>query len=581
MNTKTPQFDRALDEILNKLTPHVRECTQKNISKYCKKSFEITDADIEFLKLLRVPPPEDCPTCRKQRRLSFFNWTRFFWRPCNAPSHSEKVISSFPPGCPFPVVDVPYYQSSDFDPTLTGFAPDEAKSFWSELYELRKRVPLPAIVREASNVNAEYSMGGRSSKNVYYSTGVYYSEDVLYSNGVIHCQECLDTFFVKKCNRVYETIKSDQIINSSYIYFSQECIDSKFLFNCRNCTDCFGCVNLRNKSFCFFNEQLSREAYAEKLKSLDTGNQDTLRALLKRFWSFVKSQPIRASQNLSSEGAKGVYIKNSRDCKDVIDATGTEHVRHSQGVLSHSNSMDVTISGGSSHHLYETTNVGSQSSAVKFSAVSKFATESEFLLNCRNCENCFGCVGLENKSYHILNIPYEPDEYWDRVDCIKLAMLKRGDYGRGVPISFSPFAYNITLASVTFPLTPKGVKQIGGYVQDETEGDPKNLPTLKPEQVPLSIDEVEDSILQKAILSEYSGRPFRIVPQELAFYRRYRLPVPLLHPYERMDNRVRIFGCYKSYETKCARCEKEIQSVFDPAERFTLYCDECYNAEVV
>jgi hypothetical protein len=213
--------------------------------------------------------------------------------------------------------------------------------------------------------------------------------------------------------------------------------------------------------------------------------------------------------------------------------------------------------------------------------MSKFVTESEFLLNCRNCENCFGCVGLENKSYHILNIPYEPDEYWDKVDRIKLAMLKRGEYGRGVPISFSPFAYNITLASVAFPLSFGDIEKLGGYAQDETKGDAKKLPTLKPEKLPISIDEVEDSMLQKAILSEYSGRPFRIVPQELAFYKRHGFPLPLLHPYERMDNRIKIFGSYKSYETKCARCEKGIESVFDPAERFTLYCDECYQTEVV
>jgi CxxC-x17-CxxC domain-containing protein len=580
MNSKTPQFDKALDEILKALTPHVRECIQKNTFQYCEKKFDITNEDIKFLKLLRVPPPENCPTCRRHKRLSFFSWTRFFQRSCNAPEHDEKVISSFPPNCPFSVVDIPYYQSSDFIPTLAGFAPDETKSFWSQLYELRKHVPLPAIVQEASNVNAEYSMGGRSSKNVYYSTGVFYSEDVLYSNGVLHCQECLDVFFTRKSSRVYEAIKSDRITNSSYVYFSQECIDSKFLFNCRNCTDCFGCVNLRNRRFCFFNEQLSREAYMEKLKSLNTGSRDTLRALLERFWLFVKSQPVRATQNLSSKDVKGVYIKNSRDCKNVFDATGTEHARHSQGLLSHSDSMDVTISGAS-HHLYETANVGSQSSAVKFSAVSKFVTESEFLLNCRNCQNCFGCVGLENKSYHILNIPYEPDEYWDKVDRIKFTMLKRGEYGRGVPISFSPFAYNITLASVTFPLTPEAVKKLGGYTQDETESNVGNLPTLKIEQVPPSIDKVQDSVLQKAILSEYSGRPFKIVPQELAFYRRYRLPIPIFHPYERMDSRAKIFGCYKLYETTCARCKKATQSVFDPTEGFTLYCDECYNAEVV
>lgn len=34
MESKTPQFDKLLDEILSKIVPHERECPQKDISKY-------------------------------------------------------------------------------------------------------------------------------------------------------------------------------------------------------------------------------------------------------------------------------------------------------------------------------------------------------------------------------------------------------------------------------------------------------------------------------------------------------------------------------------------------------------------
>ncbi|MBI5733193.1 hypothetical protein HY967_04590 [Candidatus Jorgensenbacteria bacterium] len=581
MISKTPQFDKALDKVLHELIPHARECDQRDISEYCEKKFEITDQDIEFLKILRVPPPIQCPTCRRQRRFSFMNWTRLFKRPCNAPGHNEEIISSVSTSCPFPVVDIPYYQSSYFDPTRMGFVSDIGKSFWSQFYELRRRVPLPAMVQEPSNVNAEYSMGGRNSKNVYYATGVFNSEDILYANGIRDCRECMDIIFVTKADRVYEAIRSENIVNSSYIYFSEECIDSMFLFDCRNCINCFGCVNLRNKSFCFFNEQLSREAYLEKIKAFDMGDRKTLRSLLDRFWSFVKSRPIRASQNFSSERVNGVSISQSRDLDYVIAAENSGHVRHSEDILGHHDSMDVTVSGGHSHHLYETSNVGSQSSVTKFSFTSKYITDSEFLLNCKRCKNCFGCVGLEDKSFYILNIPYKPDEYWSTVDKIKLAMLGRGEYGMGVPISFSPYAYNITLANVPFPLASEAVTRLHGYSQGETESNVKNMPTLKSDEVPRSIDDVSDTIIQTAVLSEHSGRPFRIVPKELEFYRRHRLSIPLSHPYERMDARTRIMGSYKAYRAVCSHCGKNIQSAFDPAEGFTLYCDMCYQNEVL
>ncbi|MBI4034096.1 MAG: hypothetical protein HY378_00925 [Candidatus Brennerbacteria bacterium] len=577
----TPKFDAALDKILSGLTPHLRDCVQKDTSPHCEKKFKITDEDIEFLKLLRVPPPKLCPTCRKQRRLSFFNWTRFFKRPCDAPGHSEQVIASVSLDCPFPVVDIPYYQSADFDPTLTGSVPDINKSFRSQLYELRKRVPLPSIVQDASNVNSEYSMGGRSSKNVYYSTGVFRSEDILYSNGVLDCHECAEMLFVRKSDRVYEAIKSDRLSNSSYIYFSRDCIDSIFLFDCRNCSNCFGCVNLRNKNFCFFNEQLSRNGYIEQLKKIDTGDRNVIRAMQERFWKFVRSEPLRASQNVSAEDSQGVYIARSKNCCEVADANESERVRHSESVLGHHDSMDVSVSGGHSHHLYETANVGSESSAVKFSCVSKFVSDSEFLLNCKYCQNCFGCVGLENKSFHIFNKPYEPEEYWNIVDGIKCAMLERGEYGAGIPISFSPYGYNNSFAHVTYPCSPEVVARLGGYWQDESESNVGDIPTLASGEVVSSIDDVTDDITARAILSERSGRPFRITPQELALYRKLRIPVPSLHPYERMEDRIKLFGCYKVHQTVCARCGKAIYSALDPAQGFTMYCDNCYTAEVV
>ena len=71
--SKTPQFDKLLDEILHKIVPQERECIQKDISKYCEKKFKIFEEDIKFYKLLRVPPPLCCPTCRRQRRNAFTN----------------------------------------------------------------------------------------------------------------------------------------------------------------------------------------------------------------------------------------------------------------------------------------------------------------------------------------------------------------------------------------------------------------------------------------------------------------------------------------------------------------------------
>src|SRR6185369_15717386 len=128
METKTPQFDALLDKVLEELVPHVRVCKWKGEHKHCEGEFEITDEDIKFLKMLRVPPPNFCPPCRRIRRMTFMGLSQLFKIPCDAPGHTEQMISILPPECPFPVYDYKYFISDEFDPFIFGKEYDETKS---------------------------------------------------------------------------------------------------------------------------------------------------------------------------------------------------------------------------------------------------------------------------------------------------------------------------------------------------------------------------------------------------------------------------------------------------------------------
>ena len=46
-----------------------------------------------------------------------------------------------------------------------------------------------------------------------------------------------------------------------------------------------------------------------------------------------------------------------------------------------------------------------------------------------------------------------------------------------------------------------------------------------------------DDILKKIIICESSGRPFRIIRQELDYYRAHHLPLPSHHPDVRHEQR--------------------------------------------
>ena len=69
MDSLTPKFHSALNEILESLAPHVRVCRWKGEHPYCEGEFNIEQEDINFLKMLKVPAPNFCPTCRRMRRL--------------------------------------------------------------------------------------------------------------------------------------------------------------------------------------------------------------------------------------------------------------------------------------------------------------------------------------------------------------------------------------------------------------------------------------------------------------------------------------------------------------------------------
>jgi len=78
MQSNTSKFSQKLKEILDNLEPHIRECEWKDKHSHCENKFKITKEDIEFLNLLKVPPPNFCPTCRRMRRLVFMGSNRFF-----------------------------------------------------------------------------------------------------------------------------------------------------------------------------------------------------------------------------------------------------------------------------------------------------------------------------------------------------------------------------------------------------------------------------------------------------------------------------------------------------------------------
>ncbi|MBI4094988.1 MAG: hypothetical protein HY435_02225 [Candidatus Liptonbacteria bacterium] len=577
MTSRTPQFDKALDAIFKDLKPHTRACGR------CAQDFEILSDDIDFYHKLRVPPPTLCFLCRYERRLGHRQSFKpiFYKKPCSVPGHTEKVITFYPAESTVRVYDDPYYLSDAWDPLTFGQEYDLGQSFFSQWYAFAVTVPHQTLQKDPKSVNSDYVVSGVSSKNCYYVGTPYHSENIYYGRLPVYSKDSIDVEDIDYCEWCYECIRLARCYNCAFCYDSKDCIDSYFLFDCRNCANCFGCVNLMNKSYCFFNEQLTKEEYRKKVEALRLGKRSVLRGYQAKFDEIRKSAIRKHVDNVKVENVVGDELEECRNCFYAFRVFGgSENIRYISNADRIKESMDVFGSTDSSL-LYEATGVP-HGNDIKFSILTRTGMALEYCIECNDCEYCFGCFGLRNKKYCIFNKRYSESDYWQIVDKIKAKMLADGEYGEFFPLTMSPVPYNNSNASVEFPLEREEVLSRGWYWYDEPESDVDtgSIKKVSAAELPEEIKDVGEEILEKAIICEETGKPFRITKFELDFYRKKNIPLPAVHPLERIKRRLKERKPSRLWQITCSRCGKEILTSYALEKRFTVYCEACYLKEV-
>ncbi len=575
MSSKTPKFDAKIDEILNSLVPHTRACGD------CNQNFKIESEDITFFKMFRVPPPKLCPDCRQRRRLAFVNYSNIYKRQCNVLNHTESMLSLVAPVMPWITYDYDTYYSDSWNPASYGQDFNLNKSFFSQYLEILKVIPQPGVKRGANCINSDFCFHGESLRDGYYVFGGRRSENILYSASIYDSKSVLDSYFLRDVDTAYNNITTSDCYKCFFTYFSSNCIDCTLVYDCRNCQNCFGCVNLRNKSYCWFNEQLSKEEYFKKLSEVDLGSRKILTQYQEKFWNLVKENPIRAVRNYQSVNVSGNDIKRSKDCYNVFQTEDSENVRHSSFVIFKiKDSMDTSFSGRA-ERSYETQSTSANSSNVKFSYNLKESVDCEYSMTCKNCSNCFGCIGVNNASYMIFNKKYSPEEYWRVVDEIKTTMIENGEYGEFFPMSFSPVAYNSSMANLVYPLTEDETRKRGLYWQEETNTDIKDLKSILASDLPDNIKDVTDNIFDTVVVGEVSKKLFRFTKREIDFYKKHNIALPSDTPYQRIIDRFKILDNFKIYQESCFSCKKDISSSHRKSDGYKPFCEQCYQREIL
>ena len=156
-------------------------------------------------------------------------------------------------------------------------------------------------------------------------------------------------------------------------------------------------------------------------------------------------------------------------------------------------------------------------------------------------------------------------------------------FGENFPEMFSDFAYNETIAYYHFPLSREDALSRGYLWKDKEKKDYK--PTIEPKNLPETIAEVSDSILNEVLECEMKDSPdstgaFRITRNELNFYRKMDLPLPRACFNIRHLRRIKKRPMLKLIKRQCEKCGIDVETVYDEDYAPRLYCKKCYQQEV-
>ena len=147
-------------------------------------------------------------------------------------------------------------------------------------------------------------------------------------------------------------------------------------------------------------------------------------------------------------------------------------------------------------------------------------------------------------------------------------------------MKFSYFYYNDTVANLLFPLEKDEAEKLGAKWQNEDYSLQFNGSAYEP------LDDVYDykdeakqkEILQGILKCESSGKAFKIMPQELAFYLSNNIPIPRRHFDVRYKDRVKYEFGRTMYHRKCMNegCNIEFETTYAPDRPEEVFCEKCY-----
>lgn len=543
-------------------------------NSWCGQAFDISSDDQDFLKKFDAPDPECCPQCRHQHRALFKGEMRLHRR--ESDFSKKPVISIYPQNTPFPVYAIDEWWSDHYDPAAYGREYDFSRPFFGQFHNLFRATPKMAHSNEQCE-NSEYSTYAGKTKNAYYCHEVYRGEDLYYCRKVTgYNQNLCDCLRCQGSSYLYECVQCNKCHSSSFLYRCQNSRDCHFCIDCQGCADCLFSWNLRNKQYHILNKPVSKAEFERtKVECID-GRFSTQLQNRNRLRELYPNVIWKNLNTVNCEDCVGDALTNCAHCHECYNCVNCEGNRYCIDMSpseKNRSSMDQT-GGGIGELLYNNQGLGGGNYFVRMSVLCRGTSDMTYCINAYHSKNCFGCADIKNCEYFILNKPYSKEQYETIIPKIIGHMRQTGEWGRFFPTEISPFSYNTSLAGAFFPLTKNEVLQRGWQWDDDDDLQPEG--TAYGDELPDSIDDVDDAICKQVLTCRESRRKYKIQQPELAFYKLLRCPIPRVHPLLRMQQRLSMLNPYQLWNRTCAKCQKPIATSYAPERPEIVYCDSCY-----
>ncbi len=567
------------------IPPH-EKIVEKKICRISGQEFFITDKDIEFYEKISpifsgkryiIPNPTLCPDERQRRRLSQRNERNFYHRKCDFTG--KQFISMYDSASPYTVYEPKVWYSDNWDRLKYGQAVDFGKPFFEQFHELSLKVPRIGI--DLVNCeNSDFCNYCWDDKDCYLDIAWEGNFKSFYNLFTKYSEFAIDTTFVYSSSSLYECIFCYHSSFLQYCIYTENCGNCFYSFNLKGCSECILCNNLRSKKYYIYNKPYSEEEYKKlKEKILHTrtdANQE--------YKKIIHGAIHRDYYRLNCENCTGNDLANSKNCFHSFNINDSEESKYLYDVLEAKHCIDMNYSLYHPEWSYELISTLSLSNSA-WSMASHYCQNVYYSDQCNNSSNLFWCIAINHGHHCILNTSYSTQEY--ELLCGKIIdhMISTKEWWEFFTHKFSPFGYNETVAQEYFPMTEEEVKSRGWNWKEMKETSSYHGDFLIPLDIQkyderlVGFDEAQkniDALLSWIIRCEITGKPFKVIKQELAFYIENHIPLPTKHPNQRHKERMDMRNPRRLYQRNCTDCWEEITTTYAPDRTEKIYCEKCY-----